>query len=69
MQLLLQGPVAIGGGKSSGQFGSAGITLFAEFQGNVEGQGRPGNVVEVAGIRSGVGSKQRRQGEGCQVLA
>ena len=64
LQLLLQGPVAIGGGKSSSQFGSTGITLFAQLQGNVEGQGRLGNVVEVVGIGSGVGAKQSRQGKG-----
>ena len=69
LQLLLQGPAAVGASEGGGQFGRTGIALFAQLQRDVEGQGRPGNVVEVAGVRQGIGGIYRRQCQGREVLA
>ena len=69
LQLLLQGPAAVGASEGGGQFSRTGIALFAQLQRDVEGQSSPGNVVEVAGVRQGIGGIYRRQFQGCQVLA
>ena len=69
LQLLLQGAAPVGGGEGGGEFGGIGIALLAQFQGDLQGQGCLGHIVEVAGIGRWVGRKQRGQLQGREVLA
>ncbi len=66
-QLLLQHPAAVGGGEGGGQLGGAGIALGGELQGNLEGEGGLGHLIELGRIGGGIHRVEGRQLQGCQV--
>ena len=68
-QQALKGPATIRCGKGGGQFGGIRVAFDTQFQGDLEGEGRLGNLVEVIGFGGVVAGEQPGQLEGCKVAA
>ena len=68
-QLLLQHPAAIAAGKGLGQLLGGGVAIGGELQGDLQGQGRLGYIVERLRIGGGVHREDRGQLQRCEVAA
>ena len=68
-KLLLQHPGPVCAGKGRGQLLGAGVAIGGELQGNLQGQGGLGHLIDILRFRCRVDRVQGGQFQGLQVLA